>query len=159
MKIISFVALVSQPFSPLFFLFFSCFFFLLLRTLIDEDCKRRWQNSFLNDFPLTLICMSILVNVPCFRCRASNNSIRNNVIVETEIAGLRGAVGQYNVIQTLPYKSVAPMHESAYVVECPPQLGKLTSIRITIWQGSLEVNTSTDLVLIYSVLFHADRFH
>ena len=74
--------------------------------------------------------------------RASNNSIRNKVIVETEIAGLRGAVGQYNVIQTLPYKSVAPMHESAYVVECPPQLGKLTSIRITIWQGSLEVNTS-----------------
>ena len=79
--------------------------------------------------------------------------------METEIAGLRGAVGQYNVIQTLPYKSVAPMHESACVVECPPQLGKLTSIRITIWQGSLEVNTSTDLVLIYSVLFHADRFH
>ena len=39
--------------------------------------------------------------------RASNNSIRNKVIVETEIAGLRGAVGQYNVIQTLPNKSVA----------------------------------------------------
>ena len=79
--------------ASLFFVFFLFFFFLLLRTLIDEDCKRRWQNSFLNDFPLTLICMSILVNVPCFRCRASNNSIRNNVIVETEIAGLRGAVG------------------------------------------------------------------
>ena len=44
--------------------------------------------------------------------RASNNSIRNKVIVETEIAGLRGAVGQYNVIQTLLYKSVAPMHKS-----------------------------------------------
>ena len=29
--------------------------------------------------------------------RASNNSIRNKVIVETEIAGFRGAVGQYNV--------------------------------------------------------------
>ena len=79
--------------ASLFFVFFLFFSFLLLRTLIDEDCKRRWQNSFLNDFPLTLICMSILVNVPCFRCRASNNSIRNNVIVETEIAGLRGAVG------------------------------------------------------------------
>ena len=91
--------------------------------------------------------------------RASNNSIRNEVIVETEIAGLRGAVGQYNVIQTLPYKSVAPMHKSAYVVECPPQLGRLTLIRITIWQGSLEVNTSTDLVLTWSILFHADRFH
>ena len=51
--------------------------------------------------------------------RASNNSLRNKVIVETEIAGLRGAVGQYNVIQTLPYKSVAPMNKSAYVVECP----------------------------------------
>ena len=63
---------------------------------------------------------------------AFNNSIRNKVIVETEIAGLRGAVGQYNVIQTLPYKSVAPMHKSAYVVECPPQLGRLTLIRITI---------------------------
>ena len=52
--------------------------------------------------------------------------------METEIAGLRGAVGQYNVIQTLPYKSVTPMHKSAYVVECPPQLGRLTLIRITI---------------------------
>ena len=79
--------------------------------------------------------------------------------METEIAGLRGAVGQYNVIQTRPYKSVAPMHKPAYVVECPPQLGRLTSIRITIWQGSLEVNTSTDLVLTCSVLFHADRFY
>ena len=91
--------------------------------------------------------------------RASNNSVRNKVIVETEIAGLRGAVEQYNVIQTLLYKSVAPMHKSAYVVKCPPQLGKLTAVRITIWQGSLEVNTSTDLVLTCSVLFHADRFH
>ena len=91
--------------------------------------------------------------------RASNNSIRNKVIVETEIAGLRGAVGQYNVIQTLLYKSVTPKHKSAHVVECPPQLGKLTSIRITIWQGSFEVNTSTGLVLTCSVLFHADRFH
>ena len=90
---------------------------------------------------------------------AFNNSIRNKVIVETEIAGLRSAVGQYNVIQTLLYKSVAPIHKSAHVVECPPQLGKLTLIRITIWQGSLEVNTSTDLVLTCSVLFHADRFH
>ena len=44
--------------------------------------------------------------------RASNNSIGNKVIVETEIAGLRSAVGQYNVIQTLLYKSVAPMHKS-----------------------------------------------
>ena len=52
--------------------------------------------------------------------------------METEIAGLRGAVGQYNVIQTLPNKSVAPMHKSAYVVECPPQLERLTLIRITI---------------------------
>ena len=51
--------------------------------------------------------------------RASNNSLRNKVIVETEIAGLRGAVGQYNVIHTLPYKSLAPMNKSAYVVECP----------------------------------------
>ncbi len=91
--------------------------------------------------------------------RASNNSIRNKVIVETEIAGLRGAVGQYNVIQTLPYKSVAPMHKSAYVVECPPQLGRLTLIRITIWQGSLEVNTSTDLVLTCLVLFLVHYFH
>ena len=81
------------------------------------------------------------------------------MIVETKIAGLRGAVAQYNVIQTLPYKSVAPMHKSAYVVECPPQLGRLTLIRITIWRGSLEVNTSTDLVPSSSVLFHADRFH
>ena len=64
--------------------------------------------------------------------RASNNSIRNKVIVETEVAGLRGAVGQYNVIQTLLYKSVAPMHKSAYVDECPPQLGRLTLMRITI---------------------------
>ena len=54
------------------------------------------------------------------------------MIVETEIAGLRGAVAQYNVIQTLPYKSVAPMHYSAYVVECPPQLERLTLIRIAI---------------------------
>ena len=91
--------------------------------------------------------------------RASNNSIRNKVIVETEIAGLRGAVGQYNVIQTLLYKSVVPMNKSAHMVKCPPQLGKLTPIRITIWQGSLEVNTSTDLVLTCSVLFHADRFY
>ena len=68
--------------------------------------------------------------------RASNNSIRNKVIVETEIAGLRGAVGKYNVIQTLPYKSVTPMHKSANVVECPPQLGRLTLIGITIWQYS-----------------------
>ena len=52
--------------------------------------------------------------------RAFNNSIRNKVIVETEIAGLRSAVGQYNVIQTLLYKSVVPMHKSAHVVECPP---------------------------------------
>ena len=52
--------------------------------------------------------------------RAFNNSIRNKVIVETEIAGLRSAVGQYNVIQTLLYKSVAPMHKSAHLVECPP---------------------------------------
>ena len=44
--------------------------------------------------------------------RAFNNSISNKVIVETEIAGLRGAVGQYNVIPTLLYKSVAPMHKS-----------------------------------------------
>ena len=101
----------------------------------------------------------LFVIVPCFRCRASNNSIRNKVIVETEMAGLRGAVGQYNVIQALPNKSVAPMHKSAYVVECPPQLGRLTLIRITIWRGSLEVNTSTDLVPSSSVLFHADRFH
>ena len=90
--------------------------------------------------------------------RAFNNSIRNKVIVETEIAGLRGAVGQYNVIQTSPYKSVAPMHKSAYVVECPPQLERLTLIRIAIlarkswgkyqhWFGSC------------SVIFHADRFH
>ena len=106
-----------------------------------------------------LILGTLFVIVLCFRCRASNNSIRNNVIVETEIAGLRGAVGQYNVIQTLPYKSVAPMHKSAYVVECPPQLERLSLIRITIWQGSLEVNTSTDLVLTCSVIFHADRFH
>ena len=54
------------------------------------------------------------------------------MIVETKIAGLRGAVAQYNVIQTLPYKSVAPMHKSANVVECPPQLGRLTLIRIVI---------------------------
>ena len=52
--------------------------------------------------------------------------------METEIAGLRGAVGQYNVIQTSPYKSVASMHKSAYVVECPPQLERLTLIRIAI---------------------------
>ena len=52
--------------------------------------------------------------------RASNNSIRNKVIVEIEIAGLRSAVGKYNVLQTLLYKSVAPMHKSAHVVECPP---------------------------------------
>ena len=45
------------------------------------------------------------------------------------------------------------------MVKCPPQLGKLIPIRITIWQGSLEVNTSTDLVLTCSVLFHADLFH
>ena len=51
------------------------------------------------------------------------------------------------------------MNKSAHMVKCPPQLGKLTPIRITIWQGSLEVNTSTDLVLTCSVLFHADRFH
>ena len=44
--------------------------------------------------------------------RAFKNSIRNKVIVETEIAGSRSAVGQYNVIQTLLYKSVAPMHKS-----------------------------------------------
>ena len=66
--------------------------------------------------------------------------------METEIAGLRDAVEQCNVIQTLPYKSVAPMHKSNYVVWCQPQLGRLTLIRITIWQDSLEVNTSTDLV-------------
>ena len=48
------------------------------------------------------------------------------------MVGLRDAVAQYNVIQTLPYKSVAPMHYSAYVVECPPQLERLTLIRITI---------------------------
>ena len=100
----------------------------------------------------------LFVIVPCFRCRASNNSIRNKVIVETEMVGLRGAVGQYNVIQTLPNKSVAPMHKSAYVVECPPQLERLTLIRIAImarkswgkyqhWFGSC------------SVIFHADRFH
>ena len=51
------------------------------------------------------------------------------------------------------------MYKSAHMVKCPPQLGKLIPIRITIWQGSLEVNTSTDLVLTCSVLFHADRFH
>ena len=95
----------------------------------------------------------------CSLSRAFNNSIRNKVIVETEIAGLRGAVGKYNVIQTLLYKSVVPMYKSAHMVKCPPQLGKLIPIRITIWQGSLEVNTSTDLVLTCSVLFHADRFH
>lgn len=37
----------------------------------------------------------------------------------SEIAVLRGAVGQYNVIHTLPYESVPPMHKSTYVVECP----------------------------------------
>ena len=63
---------------------------------------------------------------------ASNNSIRNKVIVETEMAGLRGAVGQYNVIQTLLYKSVVPMHKSAHMVKCSPQSGKLTPIRIII---------------------------
>ena len=37
----------------------------------------------------------------------------------SEIAVLRGAVGQCNVIPTLPYESVPPMYKSAYVVECP----------------------------------------
>ena len=32
---------------------------------------------------------------------------------------MKGAVGQYNVIHTLPYESVPPMYKSAYVVECP----------------------------------------
>ena len=39
------------------------------------------------------------------------------------------------------------------------QLGKSTLICITIWQGNLEVNTSTDLVLTCLVLFHVHHFH
>ena len=33
--------------------------------------------------------------------------------VNSEIPVLRGVIGQYNVIRTLPYESVAPMHKSA----------------------------------------------
>ena len=64
-------------------------------------------------------CLLVIVSMFSLS-RAFNNSIRNKVIVGTEIAGLRSAVGQYNVIQTLLYKSVVPMHKSAHVVECPP---------------------------------------
>ena len=39
------------------------------------------------------------------------------------------------------------------------QLGKSTLICITIWQGNLEVNTSTDLVLTCLVLFLVHYFH
>ena len=62
----------------------------------------------------------LFVTAPCFRhpglpiIKKEQGYCRNS-----EIAVLRGAVGQYNVIHTLPYDSVPPMYKSAYVVECP----------------------------------------
>ena len=101
------------------------FSFLLLLPRSDKDCQRRVQKLLFNlyafDANLFLNSWTLLfVTVPCFRhpglpiIKKEQGYCRNS-----EIAVLRGAVGQYNVIHTLPYESVSPMHKSAYVVECP----------------------------------------
>ena len=61
-----------------------------------------------------------LVIVQCFRyLRLPIIKKEQSYCGNSEIAVLRGAVGQYNVIHTLSYESVPPMYKSASVVECP----------------------------------------
>ena len=62
----------------------------------------------------------LFVIVQCFRyLRLPIIKKEQGYCGNSEIAVLRGAVGQYNVIHTLTYESVPPMYKLASVVECP----------------------------------------